>query len=214
MREGGIFSRLSYANVMATVAVFIALGGSALAIKANSVSSRQIKPGAVKKSDIASNAVNSSKVGDGSLLAQDFASGQLPSGPQGDQGVPGRSALTPLQPGETERGVIGFDGESRATGNGGDFSAFATYPIPLSSAPAHSFIDGETPGENCTGTAFNPTAPPGTLCVYPQQVINPAAGAGHIIASVGNDTLGLEVGWSATTANADTLFKGTWAVTG
>ena len=33
MRPGGLRPHLSYANVMATVAVFIALGGSAYAVK-------------------------------------------------------------------------------------------------------------------------------------------------------------------------------------
>jgi hypothetical protein len=48
-------SRLTYANVMATVAVFIALGGGAYAISLgkNSVGSKQLKPGAVKPKDTA-----------------------------------------------------------------------------------------------------------------------------------------------------------------
>ncbi len=53
-------SRLSYANVMSTVAVFLALGGAAYAVVSlpkNSVGANQIKP----------NAVSSSKVKDRSL---------------------------------------------------------------------------------------------------------------------------------------------------
>src|SRR4051812_32795486 len=60
-REGallptGIRSRLTYANVMATVAVFIALGGGAYAVATapkNSVVSRSIKDGQVKPRDLA-----------------------------------------------------------------------------------------------------------------------------------------------------------------
>ena len=46
---------VTYANVMATIAVFIALGGGAYAVKVskNSVGSKQLKPGAVKLSDTA-----------------------------------------------------------------------------------------------------------------------------------------------------------------
>lgn len=46
-------SRLTYANVMATIAVFLALGGGAyaVALKRNSVGSKQIKPDAVKGVD-------------------------------------------------------------------------------------------------------------------------------------------------------------------
>jgi len=93
-----IRTRLTYANVMATIAVFVALGGSALAIdkiKANSVGSKQIKAKAVKNGDIADNAVTSVKVADGSLLGDDFAAGQLPAGPagpKGDTGAPGANA--------------------------------------------------------------------------------------------------------------------------
>jgi hypothetical protein len=92
---------LTYANVMASIAVFVALGGSAVAatLAKNSVKSRQIAPGAVKtselargavrNSDIARNAVTTSKVRNGSLRAGDFAPGQLPAGPQGPQGIQG-----------------------------------------------------------------------------------------------------------------------------
>lgn len=81
--------RLTYANVVATLGLFIALGGSAWAISANSVGSRQIKRGAVRNSDLADNAVTSGKVANGSLLSEDFAANQLAAGPKGDAGPPG-----------------------------------------------------------------------------------------------------------------------------
>lgn len=88
----GFLGHLSYANVMSTIAVFVALGGAsyaAIKLPGNSVGSKQIKPGAVKGSDISNNAVSASKVKDGSLLAQDFKPGQLPPGAKGEQGSPG-----------------------------------------------------------------------------------------------------------------------------
>ena len=75
-------SQLTYANVMATVAVFVALGGSAYAaasLPRNSVGPRQLKK----------NAVRASKVKNGSLLLQDFKAGQVPRGPQGAPGPQG-----------------------------------------------------------------------------------------------------------------------------
>jgi hypothetical protein len=45
--------KLTFANVMSSVAVFLALGGTALAVKANSVGSRQIKDGSIKGRDVA-----------------------------------------------------------------------------------------------------------------------------------------------------------------
>ena len=73
--------RLSYANVMSTIAVFgVLAGGGAYAastinskdIAVNAVRSKHIKAGHVKRSDLAANAVASAKVADGSLGAADL----------------------------------------------------------------------------------------------------------------------------------------------
>jgi hypothetical protein len=58
-------SQLSYANVMATVAVFMALGGGAYAAASaptNSVTSRSIRDHQVKQQDLASRSVSNSKL--------------------------------------------------------------------------------------------------------------------------------------------------------
>jgi hypothetical protein len=76
-----VLGRLSYSNVVATIALFIALGGATYAavhLPKNSVGSKQIKKKAVKTSDLAADAVTSPKVANGSLLGEDFAAGQLP----------------------------------------------------------------------------------------------------------------------------------------
>lgn len=79
-------SRLSYANVVATLALFIALGGvsyAAVVLPANSVGTKQIKSGAV----------TGAKVKDKSLTAADFkGSVQGPAGAQGPQGPAGKDA--------------------------------------------------------------------------------------------------------------------------
>ena len=49
---GGIRSRLTYANVMATLAMFIALGGGAYALSRGEVKSKHIAPDAVKAKHI------------------------------------------------------------------------------------------------------------------------------------------------------------------
>jgi hypothetical protein len=58
--------RLSYANVIATLALFIALGGGAYAAVTapkNSVTSRSIRNGQVKRVDLAARAVTNSRIG-------------------------------------------------------------------------------------------------------------------------------------------------------
>ena len=77
------------ANAVAYVALFFALGGTAFALGANTVGSKQIKNRSVKGADLAKNAVSSAKVRNGSLLGADFAVGQLPQGPAGPQGATG-----------------------------------------------------------------------------------------------------------------------------
>jgi hypothetical protein len=102
---------LTYANVVSSVCLFVVLGGSAYAgvtLSKNSVTSKHIKNGQVKRDDIAKNAVTSAKVADSSLLAQDFKAGQLPAGPKGDSGSQGPPG-PPGQPGEPgEPGEPGF----------------------------------------------------------------------------------------------------------
>jgi hypothetical protein len=96
-------SRLSYANVMATIAVFIALGGTSYAVATGSIGSREIKNNGVRGKDIRNNdvrgkdirtgTIRSSDVGNSSLLAADFAPGQLPQGEKGDTGPAGPSLV-------------------------------------------------------------------------------------------------------------------------
>lgn len=82
-----VFGSGRYANVVSTLALVLALGGTAYA--ANTVRSKDIVDGQVKAADLGKNAVTTTKVRDGSLLAADFGAGQLPAGPQGQQGAQG-----------------------------------------------------------------------------------------------------------------------------
>jgi hypothetical protein len=78
---------MTYANVVATLALFLALGGvsyAALKLPKNSVGSKQIKK----------NAVTSTKVKNGSLKKGDFAAGSLPAGAAGPVGPIGPKGAT------------------------------------------------------------------------------------------------------------------------
>ena len=87
-----IRKRLTYANVMSSIAVFMVLGGAAFAatqLPKNSVGSKQLKKNAVTAAKIKKDAVTGAKVKNGSLAASDFAAGQLPAGPRGPEGPKG-----------------------------------------------------------------------------------------------------------------------------
>src|SRR4051794_7175364 len=69
-----IRKRLTYANVMSTVAVFIALGlGGAYAAEKlgkNSVGAKQLKKGAVTAAKLKAGAVGTAKIKDGAVTGQ------------------------------------------------------------------------------------------------------------------------------------------------
>jgi hypothetical protein len=65
---------------------------AAIALNKNSVKSRHIGKGQVKRSDIGTNAVTSAKVNNSSLLARDFKAGELPAGARGPAGPRGALA--------------------------------------------------------------------------------------------------------------------------
>jgi hypothetical protein len=66
-----LVNRLSYANVVATMALFVALGGSAYAV--NTVRSTDIVDGEVKSVDIANQSITSADVQDGAINTYDVA---------------------------------------------------------------------------------------------------------------------------------------------
>lgn len=103
-----IRERLTYANMMSTVAVMIALGGTsyaAIKLPKNSVGNHQLR----------NNSVTTAKVRNNTLLRKDFKKGQLPidgvAGPKGDPGPAG-------PPGPT--GAAGPKGDPGPAGPKGD----------------------------------------------------------------------------------------------
>lgn len=92
-----IRGRLTYANVVSTVCLFVLLGGGAFAatkLAKNSVGSKQIKDDAIKSRDVKNDALTGADVNESKLTLP-----QGPVGPRGPQGLPG------------EDGVDGVDGE-------------------------------------------------------------------------------------------------------
>jgi hypothetical protein len=152
MHRNRITRRLSYANVIASLALFIALGGAsyaAVAIPANSVGTKQLKKSAVAGSKIKPNAISSAKVKDGSLQRGDFASGTLLQGPQSAQGAKG-------DPGQN--GAPGAKGESGEPGT--------------ARAYGHVLFTGKLSRSKNVASVTNPST--GRFCIALAPSIDPA----------------------------------------
>src|SRR3954470_3490757 len=93
-----LIERLSYANVTATLALFLALGGTsyALTLPRNSVGSKQIRSKAVGTSELRTGAVRSGDVRNQSLRLSDLSLGTRTSlrGATGAQGPAGPAGPT------------------------------------------------------------------------------------------------------------------------
>jgi hypothetical protein len=90
-------TRITYANVVATLALFAALGGSSYA--AIAVTGAQVRDGSLTGRDVRNS----------SLLARDFKPGQLPAGPQGPKGDRGEPGPQGLQGAPGASGVAGYE---------------------------------------------------------------------------------------------------------
>lgn len=119
---GRLKERLTLSNVVAVIALFIALGGAsyaAIKIPKNSVGTKQLKK----------NAVNSKKVKNHSLLAKDFKKGQIPKGATGAKGPVGATGAAGLRGATGPAGLAGADGAPGAAGpTGADGSQGVTGP--------------------------------------------------------------------------------------
>jgi hypothetical protein len=107
-----IRTQLTYANVMATLAAFVALGGTGYAaarLAANSVGTREVRD----------NSLTGRDVRDRSLIAKDFAAGQVPQGPEGKSGAAGAPGKDGVAGAKGENGAKGDKGDTGAAGPGG-----------------------------------------------------------------------------------------------
>ncbi len=252
-------ARGSYANVTATLALLVALGGTSYAaaeLAKNSVGAKQLK----------ANAVSSKKVKDGSLLSQDFAAGQLVAGPRGPAGAAGAVGATgpagatgatgekgligargPAgakgdtgprgeQGEQGEKGEQGDPGEQGEQGDQGDPGALLAAVPSGETLVGHWGVTGTVPADQavstsisytfpvlgdvepimlpldssgsleCPGTAEEPAAAPGHLCIFTDASVNGRAGA------VLDNRLGAQVFVHAQESGL-VLALGSWAVT-
>jgi hypothetical protein len=161
---GSFRGKLTYANVMATIAVFVALGGAsyaAVSLPAKSVGTKQIKNGAV----------TGLKVRDASLTPADFG-GTLPAGQPGSRGLQGQKGEQGLQ-GNT--GATGPDGVLQTLSFDGSISGTMT------SSANWQFVGPTdtttlTAGEQLSGTAVMSLGAAAAVPVSSGLCLQPAAG--------------------------------------
>ena len=122
-------SRLTYSNVVASLALFVALGGSSYA--AITVSGKNVKNESLTSADVKNS----------SLLGRDFKAGELPAGPAGAPGAQG-------QPGP--QGARGQDGAPGSPGAPGERGPAGEPGEPGEQGPAGTNGSPDTPSQILT----------------------------------------------------------------
>jgi len=203
-----MFDRISRhvtpANVIATLALVVALAGSgyaATALARNSVHSGHLAPGAVRSSDLAANSVSSPKVRNGSIAAADLAPGVLARarrGPRGQKGQPGEAGPRgPVGP----QGTQGDQGPQGPVGSPG-VTDVVTRSVTSALIPLNTFGDVTavcSPGETVIGGGGGFVA--GNAFDHDSAAISVSApvGIGGALASEG----ATPAGWRVTAKNVD-----------
>jgi hypothetical protein len=123
--------------------------------------------------------------------------------------------VTNLPSGQTLRGD--FADRVIATKASQQMQFAITFAFPLSSAPAaHYIVSGEAPPAQCAGTAAEPKAAPGNLCVYEgvealnantQHVFDPVSGEIDKANRYGAGIVAVSI------AEGEFRIRGSWAVT-
>jgi hypothetical protein len=142
-------THLSYANVVATLALVFAMSGGALAAHHYLITStKQISPKVLRKLK-----------GNRGPKGADGATGN-----EGAKGVAGQSALLPLPSGQSESGDYAM--QPANTSGTSEYVEAVTFPIRLAAViPVDNAVWTTTTTAHCSGPGH---ADPGYLCVYSQ----------------------------------------------
>lgn len=134
--------RLTYANVAATLALFLAVAGgtvyAASELGRNDVKSKNIAKGAVKASDLAKNAVIGAKVRDETLTGEDLKDGTIGSGDIATGAITSEDIAAGVIP-QIQADVTG----SATAGPQGGVNANTTSPLPLTGTTSFTPSAGE-----------------------------------------------------------------------
>jgi hypothetical protein len=158
--------RLTYANVIATIALFLALGGSAYAVTAgkNTVKSKSIAKGAVKTSDIANKAVSAKKLKPGAVPANAIAANSINADKLGS--VVTRKATVSLLDNTTNTATVYCKTGEQLLGGGssavaGDVFEDASTPTQVNNDPEEG-----APAQGWRATYTNPAGGSATATIF------------------------------------------------
>lgn len=147
-------TRLTYANVMSSIAVFLVLGGVAFAasqLPKNSVGTKQLKNKAVTAKKIKNNAVTAAKIKNGAVTNGKLAEGAV-TGNKIAAGTIGRANLAEGKLLPRAYALVGFDGKVESGFTEGIPNATTpstgTYCFDLAFSPVHAQATGEADSEN------------------------------------------------------------------
>ena len=187
------FGSARYANVTATLALMVALSGTAYAavsvtgkdirngtirgadIANGTITSSKIRNRTIRSSDVAASAISSRNVRDASLEARDFKAGQLPAGIAGPPGPPGTNATAsvivreaqspaPIAAGDTTA-VTALCAAGEKAVAGGAASPSNIFDV-RTSAPVGTAVAGGTTPTGWRVEAANVAGAPNTLLVF------------------------------------------------
>lgn len=157
----------SPAMIVACIALVASLGGAsyaAVALPKNSVGSKQLRKASVKPSKVAPSTVALFKGQTGSAGPKGDTGAKGEPGAQGETGPPGPFPGV-LPSGKTVSGVYDAVGIAPAPAYPARDAISFGFALPAATAQTH-FIPTGGANPNCPGTAADPGAAPGHLCVF------------------------------------------------
>lgn len=142
-----VLSRMTYANVVASLALFVALGGAGFAasqLPKNSVGTSQIKNNAVVAAKIKSSAVESAKLKNDAVVAAKIKNGAIETAKLANDAVTGAQVKAGSLDASDITGAV-------AAANVANGLAKVTYKTATATVPAYSG-SGSAPGASATAT--------------------------------------------------------------
>jgi hypothetical protein len=213
--------------VLTTLVLSLSLGSGAYAvskigpgdIKRDAVRSKHIKNGTVHLADLSAGARAHTvgPIGERGPVGPRGARGAR--GPRGSRGATGASGPFPatMPSGKAAQGTFALDHRSSAEGETAD--AAASFPFPLAAIPTpHVVAAGAAAPPECPGTAADPRAAAGHLCIYEAQAAGTIEGRttydpSKTFAAGTASTVGFALRYTLGLAQPTAHVHGTWAVT-